>query len=162
MNLHVYRDEDEAMLAYNDTSSVSTSPSVSARSRQMPDGTMGSKVVRVTIGRIIFNRNIPQDLGFVERVDETASRPKTTSTTRSPCLRQEAARQDRRPHDQAHGFTIAAEVLDNIKATATSTPPVRPSRISIADMTIPPRSTTSSPRPSSASSTSTTSSRWAS
>ena len=38
--------------------------------KQMPDGTMGSKVVRVTIGRIIFNRNIPQDLGFVGRVDE--------------------------------------------------------------------------------------------
>ncbi len=26
-----------------------------------------------------------------------------------------------------HNFTIAAEVLDNIKATATSSPPVRPS-----------------------------------
>ena len=34
---------------------------------------MGSKVVRVTIGRIIFNRNIPQDLGFVRRVDENLS-----------------------------------------------------------------------------------------
>ncbi len=32
-------------------------------------------------------------------------------------LRQEAAGQDRRPTIKQHGFTIAAEVLDNIKAT---------------------------------------------
>ena len=70
VNLHVYRDEDEAMLAYNDHLIGIHQPILVRTVKQMPDGTMGSKVVRVTIGRIIFNRNIPQDLGFVKRVDE--------------------------------------------------------------------------------------------
>ena len=30
-------------------------------------------VVRGSAGRIIFNRNIPQDLGFVKRVDENGN-----------------------------------------------------------------------------------------
>ncbi len=34
------------------------------------NGEKVSHVVRGTAGRIIFNRNIPQDLGFVKRVDE--------------------------------------------------------------------------------------------
>ena len=37
----------------------------------MPDGDHGAaRSCDVTIGRIIFNRNIPQDLGFVKRVDD--------------------------------------------------------------------------------------------
>ena len=70
VRLNVYRDEDEAMLAYNDHLIGIHQPILVRAAKELPDGTMGSKVVRATIGRIISNRHVPQDLGVVQRVDE--------------------------------------------------------------------------------------------
>ena len=139
VNLHVYRDEDEAMLAYNDHLIGIHQPILVRTVKQMPDGTMGSKVVRVTIGRIIFNRNIPQDLGFVRRVDENGNPTENyfdyeiTEVCGKKLLGKIVDRTIK-----LHNFTIAAEVLDNIKATGYKFSTRAAISISVADMTIPP------------------------
>ena len=139
VSLHVYRDEDEAMLAYNDHLIGIHQPILVRTVKQMPDGTMGSKVVRVTIGRIIFNRNIPQDLGFVKRVDENGEPTENyfdyeiTEVCGKKLLGKIVDRTIK-----LHNFTIAAEVLDNIKATGYKFSTRAAISISVADMTIPP------------------------
>ena len=139
VHLNVYRDEDEAMLAYNDHLIGIHQPILVRTVKQMPDGTMGSKVVRVTIGRIIFNRNIPQDLGFVGRVDENGEPTENyfdyeiTEVCGKKLLGKIVDRTIK-----LHNFTIAAEVLDNIKATGYKFSTRAAISISVADMTIPP------------------------
>ena len=139
VSLHVYRDEDEAMLAYNDHLIGIHQPILVRAVKKLPDGTMGSKVVRVTIGRIIFNRNIPQDLGFVKRVDENGEPTENyfdyeiTEVCGKKLLGKIVDRTIK-----LHNFTIAAEVLDNIKATGYKFSTRAAISISVADMTIPP------------------------
>ena len=121
VHLNVYRDEDEAMLAYNNHLIGIHQPILVRATKQLPDGTMGSKGVRVTIGRIIFNRNIPQDLGFVKRVDDNGEPTENyfdyeiTEVCGKKLLGKIVDRTIK-----LHNFTIAAEVLDNIKATGAS------------------------------------------
>ncbi len=78
-------------------------------------------LVDTTMGRMIFNDAIPQDLGFVDRTDPA------TMFDYEINLPGAARSSWARSCDQCirkHG-TIAAEVLDHIKARATSTPPGR-------------------------------------
>ena len=138
IHLNVYRDEDEAMLAYNDHLIGIHQPIMVRVCKELPDGTMGSKIVRTSIGRIIFNRNVPQDLGFVKRVDENGNPTEQyfdyeiTDTCGKKLLGKIVDRAIKR-----HNFTIAAEVLDNIKATGYKYSTRAAITISVADMTIP-------------------------
>ncbi|MDY5943056.1 MAG: DNA-directed RNA polymerase subunit beta', partial [Oscillospiraceae bacterium] len=139
VRLNVYRDEDEAMLAYNDHLIGIHQPILVRAAKELPDGTMGSKVVRATIGRIIFNRNVPQDLGFVQRVDENGQPTEhyfdyeITEVCGKKLLGKIVDRTIK-----LHNFTVAAEVLDNIKATGYKFSTRAAITISVADMTIPP------------------------
>ena len=66
-----------------------------------------------TPGRIIFNKNIPQDLGFVDRSDpEHICDYEITFTCGKKQLGQIVDRTINK-----HGFTVASEVLDAIKST---------------------------------------------
>ena len=137
-HLNVYRDEDEAMLAFKDHLIGTHQPIRVRVEKGLPDGTMGHKIVDTTIGRIVFNHNIPQDLGFVERVDENGNPTEhyfdyeITFTCGKKQLGKIVDRTIKK-----HGFTVAAEVLDNIKATGYHNSTIAAITISIADMTIP-------------------------
>ena len=137
-HLNAYRDEDEAMLAFK-AHLIGTHQPIRVRvEKELPDGTMGHKIVDTTIGRIVFNHNIPQDLGFVERVDENGQPTEhyfdyeITFTCGKKQLGKIVDRTIKK-----HGFTVAAEVLDNIKATGYHNSTIAAITISIADMTIP-------------------------
>ena len=138
VRLNVYRDEDEAMLAFNNHLIGIHQPIRVRRTGLYPDGSRGGKIVDTTIGRIIFNHNIPQDLGFVERVDENGAPTEhffdyeITFT----CGKKQLGKIVDRTIKQ-HGFTVAAEVLDNIKATGYKYSTRGAITISISDMTIP-------------------------
>ena len=137
-HLNVYRDEDEAMLAFKDHLIGTHQPIRVRVEKALPDGTMGHKIVDTTIGRIVFNHNIPQDLDFVERVDENGNPTEhyfdyeITFTCGKKQLGKIVDRTIKK-----HGFTVAAEVLDNIKATGYHNSTIAAITISIADMTIP-------------------------
>ncbi|MBP3637557.1 MAG: DNA-directed RNA polymerase subunit beta', partial [Clostridia bacterium] len=136
-HLNIYRDEDEALMAYNEHV-IGIHQPVWVRVTKELNGEKVSHVVRATAGRIIFNRNIPQDLGFVKRFNEdgTPSDKFFDYEITETCGKKLLGKIVDRTIKQ-YGFTIAAEVLDNIKATGYKYSTRGSITISIADMTVP-------------------------
>ncbi len=62
----IFRDENEAMMAY-DNKAITLHDDIKIRRYTEIDGVTVSHLVKTTIGRVIFNRAVPQDLGFVDR-----------------------------------------------------------------------------------------------
>jgi len=132
IRLRVFRDEDEVMLAYDDHLIGIHSPIKVRRSAQL-NGETVTKLVDTTVGRIIFNNNIPQDLGFINREDPAhVCDYEINFTCGKKQLGQIVDRTIR-----SHGFTVASEVLDNIKATGYKYSTRGAITISISDMSVP-------------------------
>ena len=64
----VFRDEAEALMAYSEHVVTLQAP-VKVRRTMVFDGKEESALVDTTVGNIIFNTPIPQDLGYVDRTD---------------------------------------------------------------------------------------------
>ena len=64
----VFRNFDEAKMAY-DTGVVGLHAPIKVRVSKEINGKTISRIIDATVGRIIFNDPIPQDLGFVDRTD---------------------------------------------------------------------------------------------
>ena len=123
---------EEALMAYQAGVVTLHSP-IKVRVTKTIDGVEKYKTVETTVGRIIFNEPIPQDLGFVDRTDpehafdyEVGFRvdKKKLGEIIDRCI-------------QKHGFTISAEVLDSIKAQGYKFSTRSGMTISIADMVVP-------------------------
>ena len=63
---HYYKDEEEAIMAYQ-TKNVEIQSSIYIRRTAMFNGEEVTGRVKTSVGRILFNRCIPQNLGFVDR-----------------------------------------------------------------------------------------------
>ena len=137
VHMNIYRDEDEALMAYNEHI-IGIHQPIWVRVTKELNGVKVSHVVRATAGRIIFNRNIPQDLGFVKRFNEdgTPSDKFFDYEITETCGKKLLGKIVDKTIKQ-YGFTIAAEVLDNIKATGYKYSTRGSITISIADMTVP-------------------------
>ena len=123
---------DEALMAYQN-GDVQIHAPIHVRVRKEIDGEIRQKTVVTTVGRIIFNEPIPQDLGFVDRSDpEHDFDYEVSFRTGKKQLQQIIER-----CIFTHGFTISAEVLDNIKALGFKYSTRGAITISIADMTVP-------------------------
>ena len=132
--LHVYANEDEALMAYNEGVIGPHCPILVRRTREV-EGVSYTRIVEITPGRIIFNQNIPQDLGFVDRTDPAHICDYEIAET---CGKKQLGKIVDRTINK-HGFTMAAEVLDAIKATGYRYSTRAAITVSIADMTIPPK-----------------------
>ncbi len=128
----VFVNEDEVMLAYNDRVVGIHAPIRVRRSFQYK-GVSYQKLVEITPGRIIFNQNIPQDLGFVDREDPEHVCDYEVNMT---CGKKELGKIVDRTI-RSHGFTVASEVLDNIKSTGYRYSTRGAITISIYDMSVP-------------------------
>jgi DNA-directed RNA polymerase subunit beta' len=62
----IFASMDEALLAYN-AGEVNLHAKIKVRVAKMIDGQKVSKIIDATVGQLIFNEPIPQDLGFVDR-----------------------------------------------------------------------------------------------
>ena len=62
----IYRDENEAVMAYEEKA-IDLHDDIKIRRTAEINGQTVSHLVKTTIGRVIFNRAIPQDLGFTDR-----------------------------------------------------------------------------------------------
>ena len=62
----VFRDEDEAIMAY-ENGVVGLHAPIKVRITKEYKGKIESRIIDATVGKLIFNRPIPQDLGFVDR-----------------------------------------------------------------------------------------------
>jgi len=127
-----YRDFDEAMMAYENGLLGLHAP-IEIRMTKEINGEERTGRVRGTLGRFIFNKAIPQDIGYVDRsvpgnefkleVDFVTSSGKLGDIV-DRCIRH-------------HGFAVTATVLDNIKAMGYKYSTRGSLSISVADMTIP-------------------------
>ena len=128
----VFVNEDEVMLAYDDRVVGIHAPIKVRRSFEYK-GVRYQKLVEITPGRIIFNQNIPQDLGFVDREDAEHVCDYEINMT---CGKKELGKIVDRTI-RSHGFTVASEVLDNIKSTGYKYSTRGAITISIYDMSVP-------------------------
>ncbi|MBQ1536950.1 MAG: DNA-directed RNA polymerase subunit beta', partial [Ruminococcus sp.] len=107
----IFRDVNEALMAY-DQGVVSLHAAIKVRITKQLGERQVSKIIDATVGRLIFNAIIPQDLGFVDRTNSDKQfdleisflvKKGQLSQIVERCIRQ-------------HGTTATSEVLDNIKA----------------------------------------------
>ncbi len=106
----VFRDVDEARLAY-DAGVLDLHARIKVRITKEIDGEKKSKLIETTLGKIIFNDPIPQDLGFVDRSNpENIFRLEVEGLVNKGLLGKVIAK-----CIQKHGTAKTAEVLDNVK-----------------------------------------------
>jgi DNA-directed RNA polymerase subunit beta' len=127
---NAYRNYDEAIMAYECRELEIHAP-IKVRVEKEIDGVKKSKVIETTLGRLIFNRNIPQDLGYVDRSKDPFGL-EIEFVAGSKQLSQIVDRAIK-----IHGLTMAAEVLDSIKAMGYKYSTRASMSISVADMIIP-------------------------
>ena len=129
----LYISEDEAIMAYQ-TKVINLQDEIYVRRTvTTPDGRAVSGRTKTTVGRIIFNEAIPQDLGFAERekdedylkyeIDFLVGK-KHLSKIVDACFKE-------------HGSQCAAEVLDKIKALGYKYSTIGAITTSVFDMHMP-------------------------
>ena len=138
----IFRDEDEAIMAYASKVITLQAPIKVRRTREV-NGEMRSKLVDTTVGRIIFNQPIPQDLGYVDRndpetmfnfeVDFQVTKKNDFQVTKknlpdiiSRCL-------------AIHGTKPTSEMLDRIKAQGYKYSTISGITVAVCDAVIPPQ-----------------------
>ena len=128
----VFGNTDEAIMAY-ETKAVSLHSRVKVRVTKEFDGVKKSKIISTTVGKIIFNQAIPQNLGFVDRTN-----PETMFNYEIDFLvgKKELGKMIDRCI-RKNGTNKTAEVLDNIKALGFKYSTKGAITIGITDMTIP-------------------------
>ena len=124
----IFADFDELIMAYS-THVVGIHARVKVRIKGSEDDP--GRLVESTVGRFIFNQNIPQDLGFVDRTQDPYSLEvdflcdkKKLGQIIDKCYK-------------AHGNTGTAEMLDHIKSMGYHYSTIAGVTISVSDMEIP-------------------------
>ena len=129
---NIFSHPNEAVLAYQ-AGDVSLHAPIKVRLSKVIDGERRSKIVDATVGRILFNEAIPQDLGFTDRTKDEKEfdleimflvDKKALGKIVDRCIR-------------VHGTTKTAIVLDKIKALGFKYSTQGAITISVSDMEIP-------------------------
>ena len=125
--------EDEAIMAY-DEGELDIHAEINVRVFKEIDGEVKSKIIKTTLGKIIFNRPIPQNLGYVDRtnpenifdleVNFLVSKKKLGEII-DRCI-------------SINGVKIASEMLDNVKAQGYKYSTISGITVAVGDATIPP------------------------
>ena len=128
----IFRDVDEAMMAYQE-GSLGLHSECKIRFTGEVDGEMKSSIVVTTIGRVIFNKPIPQDLGFVDRtIPGNEFVPEVSFVVKKGGLGKIADACIR-----THGVSIASKVLDDIKNQGYKYSTVSGTTVAVIDALIP-------------------------
>ncbi len=131
-NAPCYKDEKEAKAAY-DLGIINLHTPIIVKREGIFEGERITKLLKTTMGRIIFNQAVPQDLGMVDRTKrETALdlevdvlvKKGTLGTIIDKCIRK-------------HGLTKTAVVLDDIKAQGYKYSTKGAITVSVADIVVP-------------------------
>ena len=129
----VFKDVDEALMAYQ-TGVVTLHSKIKVRREAELNGEKKRGIVDTTVGKIIFNRAIPQDLGFVDRSkEENLFRfeveflvgKKQLGNIIDACIK-------------VHGTEITAVVLDEVKAQGYKYSTRGAITVAVCDAIIPP------------------------
>ena len=130
----VFRNMDEAFMAY-DAKYITLHSKIKVRRTVEYNGQTYTGLVDTTMGRMIFNRPIPQDLGFVDRTDpenilkfevDFLVGKKQLGKIIDKCIKK-------------HGTAITSEMLDAIKAQGYKYSTIGAITVAVCDATIPPQ-----------------------
>jgi len=130
----IFRDENEALMAYAEDY-VTLHAKVKIRRTGEWNGEKITQLVETTVGRLIFNTPIPQDLGYVDRTKkENALKleieflvgKKQLGQIVTKCIEQ-------------HGTKIASQVLDEIKSQGFKYSTKGAITVAACDATVPPK-----------------------
>jgi len=127
-----YRDFNEAMTAYRN-GVLGLHAKIRVRVFKEIDGETKSAIIQTTLGRLIYNQPLPQNLGFVDRSKpENAFKLEVEFVIKKKQLGQIIDRCIRK-----NGFAVCAKMLDDIKAMGYQYSTRASFSISVYDMTIP-------------------------
>ena len=130
--VRVYKDENEAIMAY-ENHVLSLHEGIRVRRTLVINGKRDSRIIEATVGRIIFNEVIPQDIGFIDRsVYENKFLYEIDFLTDKKALGKIINRCINR-----YGVTRTAEVLDSIKSLGFKYSTKGALTVSVSDMEIP-------------------------
>ena len=127
-----FKDVDEALLAYQN-GDVGLHAKIKVRVTKEIDGEKKTKTIVATVGRLIYNEEIPQDLGFVDRTDpekefdleiDFAVMKKNLGTIIAKCI-------------DKHGLNRSAELLDYIKTLGYKYATKGAFTVSVHDVAVP-------------------------
>ena len=104
-----YKDVDEAIMAY-ENHDVTIHAKIFVRVTKQIDGKLKTGKIETSVGRIIFNQGIPQDLGFIDRKEDPFQ-----FEINFPVMKKSMGEIIERVI-RTHGLTESAEVIDYIKA----------------------------------------------
>ena len=126
---------NQALLAY-ENGEISLHQSIYVyRKATLQDGTEVAGFIRTTLGLLIFNEIIPQDLGFVDRSNpDNALKLEVDFRVGKKQIKQILEKVI-----NIHGATKTAEVLDDVKAMGYGYSTRAAMTVSISDMTVPPQ-----------------------
>ena len=128
-----YSSPEEAIMA-NVNHDLGMHAMINVRITKEIDGEKKSKIVKTTVGRLIYNEGIPQDLGFVDRTNpETMFEPELNFTVMKKNLGKIIAKCINK-----HGLSKTAELLDYIKATGYKYSTTAGITVSVDDVKVPP------------------------
>ncbi len=128
---NIYRNFDEVEMAY-ENKRVGMHAAIKVRVTKVIDGVEKTALIDATYGRLIFNKHIPQDLGYVDRSVDPFGLEINFATT-SKKLKEIVDLTIK-----YHGFAEAARVLDEIKSMGYKYSTRSSLSIAVYDMTIPP------------------------
>ncbi|MCM1473979.1 MAG: DNA-directed RNA polymerase subunit beta', partial [Muribaculaceae bacterium] len=129
----VFRDVNEALMAYQEHD-VSLHANIKVKITKDIGDKKVSKIIDATVGRLIFNENIPQNLGYVDRTNSDKQfdleiaflvGKKQLSNIIERCIK-------------IHGTTTTSEVLDRIKALGYKYSTRAALTVAVCDASIPP------------------------
>ena len=129
-----FKDLNEAILAY-ENGYVTLHSKIKVRvHKTMADGREVTGIIHATLGRMLFNEIIPQDLGFVDREVEGNELLLEVDFH----VGKKQLKQILEKVINTHGATQTAEVLDDVKAIGYKYSTRAAMTVSISDMTVPP------------------------
>ena len=128
-----FKDVNEAILAY-ENKQITLQSKIKVRIvKKLPAGGTITGIIDTSLGRLLFNEIIPQDLGFVKReCDEDYLKLEIDELVKKKTLKKILEKVI-----NIHGATVTAEVLDKIKSTGYKYATKAAFTVSIADMSVP-------------------------
>ena len=128
----IFRDFNEALMAYQE-GVVGLHAPIKVRRTVEVDGKPYTGIINATVGRIIFNDPIPQDLGYVDRsTPESMLELEINFLVKKKQLGQIIDR-----CIKVHGTPITADVLDKVKAQGFKYSTKGALTVAVVDATIP-------------------------
>ena len=128
-----FRNPNEAILAY-ENKIITLHSKIKVRvTKTLENGETVSDIIDTSVGRILFNEIIPQDLGYVDRSDPAnACKPEIDFL-----VKKKQCKQILEKVINVHGLSKTAEVLDDVKAIGYKFSTIAAMTVSISDMTVP-------------------------